>query len=115
MWLVSPDGQKKHKLTERNFSSSGFSKDGAQVIGVFQDTRGKGPQWVLYSLDVRTGAEKLLGPLELPAVVDALAGFSLHPDGKRFLTSIAKRPYDIWILEGFDTPPKSLLDRLLRR
>jgi eukaryotic-like serine/threonine-protein kinase len=115
MWLVSPDGQKNHKLTERPFSCSGFSKDGAQVIGVFQDNSGKGPQWVLYALDVRTGAEKFLGPLELPAVVDAVAGFSLHPDGKRFLTSIAKRPYDIWILEGFDTPPKSLLDRLRRR
>ncbi len=115
MWLVSPDGQKNHKLTGRGFSCSGFSKDGAQVIGVFQDTSGKGAQWALYSVDVRTGSEKLLGPVELPAVVDAVAGFSLHPDGKRFLTSIAKRPYDIWMLEGFDTPPKSLLDRLLRR
>jgi hypothetical protein len=43
-------------------------------------------------------------------------GFSLHPDGKRFLTSIAKWPYDIWMLEGFDPPKQTTwLDRLLRR
>jgi hypothetical protein len=34
---------------------------------------------------------------------------SIHPDGKRLLTSIAKRPHDIWILEGFDQQT-SLLD-----
>src|SRR5713226_7326502 len=40
---------------------------------------------------------------------------SLHPDGNRFLTSIAKWPYDIWMLEGFDQMPrKTWLDRLLR-
>ena len=37
----------------------------------------------------------------------ALASF--HPDGKRLLTSIAKWPHDIWILEGFDQQT-SLLD-----
>ena len=38
------------------------------------------------------------------------------PDGKRFLTSIAKWPYDIWMLEGFDQPKQTTwLDRLLRR
>jgi len=34
------------------------------------------------------------------ASANTIAGFSLHPDGKRFLTSIAKEPYDIWMLEG---------------
>jgi hypothetical protein len=51
-----------------------------------------------------------------PASVDRIAGFSIHPDGKRFLTSVAKFPFDIWMLEGFEQPePKSFLDRLLRR
>ena len=57
----------------------------------------------------------MLAPLDLPASTDGVAGFSLHPDGNRFLTSIAKWPYDIWMLEGFDQMPrKTWLDRLLR-
>lgn len=115
MGLVSPDGKQTRSLSARKFSVYGFSKDGAQVIGVLRDRSGKGAQWVLYSVDVRTGAERVLGPVELPASVDSIAGFSLHPDGTRFLTSIAKWPFDIWMLEGFDTPPKSRLDRLLHR
>jgi hypothetical protein len=48
--------------------------------------------------------------------VDRIAGFSVHPDGKHFLTSVAKFPFDIWMLEGFEQPePKSFLDRILRR
>ena len=67
-------------------------------------------------MNVKTGAEKFLAPIELPASVDRMAGFSIHPDGKRFLTSVAKFPFDIWMLEGFEQPePKSFLDRLLRR
>jgi hypothetical protein len=61
-----------------------------------------------------TGADKLLGSVDLPASTDFLAGFSMHPDGTRFLTSIGKYPYDIWMMEGLN-PPKSWLDRLLRR
>jgi hypothetical protein len=42
--------------------------------------------------------------------------FRIHPDGTRFLTSIAEWPYDIWMLEGFDAPrPKSWLERLTHR
>jgi hypothetical protein len=41
---------------------------------------------------------------------------SVHPDGQRFLTSIAKWPYDIWMLGGWDQPvEKTRLRRLLRR
>ena len=57
----------------------------------------------------------MLAPLDLPASTDGVARFSLHPDGNRFLTSIAKWPYDIWMLEGFDQMPgKTWLGRLLR-
>jgi hypothetical protein len=54
------------------------------------------------SINVKTGEEKMLAPVHLPASTDSIAGFSMHPDGKRFLTSIAKWPFDIWMLEGFD-------------
>ena len=114
--LISPDGKSTRKLTSRKFPAYGFSKDGSQFYGVFQNTTGNGAQWQLYSVNVKSGAEKFLAPIDLPASVDRIAGFSIHPDGKRFLTSVAKFPFDIWMLEGFEQPePKSFLDRLLRR
>ncbi|HXB72785.1 MAG TPA: protein kinase [Candidatus Acidoferrales bacterium] len=114
--LISPDGKSTRKLTSRKFLAYGFSKDGSQFYGVFQNTTGNGAQWQLYSVNVKSGAEKFLAPIDLPASVDRIAGFSIHPDGKRFLTSVAKFPFDIWMLEGFEQPePKSFLDRLLRR
>ena len=48
-------------------------------------------------IDVKSGADKMLASLELPASANGIAGFSLHPDGRRFLTSIVKWPFDIWI------------------
>jgi Tol biopolymer transport system component len=114
--MISPDGKMVRRLTVRQSQAYGFSKDGAQVYGIFRNTAGEGAQWQLYSIDVKTGAEKMLAPVDLPASTDSVAGFSLHPDGKRFLTSIAKWPYDIWMLEGFDQAgQKTWLDRLLRR
>ena len=114
--LISPDGKSPRDLSSRKFQAYGFSKDGAQFYGVFQNTTGNGSQWQLYSVNVKSGAEKFLSPIDLPASVDRIAGFSIHPDGKRFLTSVAKFPFDIWQLEGFEQPePKSFLDRLLRR
>ncbi len=112
--LISPDGITVRKLTSRRFLSYGFSADGKQIFGIVRNTTGEGAQWQTYSVDVRSGDERLLAPLELPASTGNLAGFSLHPDGKRFLTSVAKWPYDIWMLEGFDQH-KTWLDRLLRR
>jgi len=116
MSLVSPDGATIRKLTSLKLSAYGFSKDGRQVYGIFHNTNGEGAQWQLYSVDVATGVKKMLAPVDLPASTDSIVGFSMHPDGQRFLTSIAKWPYDIWMLEGFDQPrTKTWSERLLRR
>ena len=40
-------------------------------------------------------------------------GFSMHPDGKRFLTSMTRIRGDLWLLENFNTP-KSWWQRLAR-
>lgn len=71
--------------------------------------------WILYpSADCMSLVS--LPPVDLPASTDTIAGFSMHPDGQRFLTSIAKFPYDIWMLQGFDPPrSKTWIERLLRR
>ncbi len=111
--LLSPDGHINRKLTSRRFTDYGFSKDGSQVLGIYRNTNPEGAEWQMYSVDVKSGVEKLLGAIDLPPATEGMAGFSLHPDGKSFLISIAKWPYDIWMLEGFDQN-KSWLDRLLR-
>jgi eukaryotic-like serine/threonine-protein kinase len=112
--LISPDGTTNRKLSARQFATSGFSRDGSQVFGIHRNTSPEGAEWQIYSVDLKTGSEKLLGAVELPPATESLAGFSLHPDGKRFLTSIAKLPYTIWMLEGFDQQ-RSWLGRLLGR
>jgi hypothetical protein len=90
--LISPDGNAVRKLAARNLLAFAFSKDGAQVYGIVRNTTGLGPQWQLYSIDVKTAADKMVASLDLPAFANEISGFSLHPDGKRFLTSIAKWP-----------------------
>ena len=111
--LVSPDGKLRRVLTSRRFTAYGFSKSGDRVIGVMRSRAPERADWELISVDVKTGAEKRLAPLHTPPNAGEVAGFSLHPDGKRFATAIARWNYDIWMLEGFDQP-KSWLDRLRR-
>ena len=50
--LISPDGKSTRNLSSRKFLAYGFSKDGTQVYGVFQNTTGNGSQWQLYSVNV---------------------------------------------------------------
>jgi Tol biopolymer transport system component len=115
MALVSPDGTVSRELSQRTFLAYAFSKDGRQVFGIFRNTTDSGAEWQLYSVDVATGAEKILAQLALPASTNVVSGFSLHPDGKRFLTSIGKWPYDIWMLEGFQAPSRNWFVRLFGR
>ena len=117
--VISPDDSSARTLTNRSFYGgfssqiAGFSKDGHQVFGVFHNTAG-GDEWQLYSVDVGTGAERLLGSLNLPPYIGSLEGFSLYPGENRFATSIAKWPYDIWMIEGVN-PTTNWLTRLLYR
>jgi hypothetical protein len=41
-------------------------------------------------------------------------GFSLHPDGKSFLTSVWRMKTQIYLIQDFDRPLR-LADRLWRR
>ena len=102
--MISPDGRSVRHLTSRKFQAFNFSKDGSCLYGIFQNTTGTGAQWQLFSVNVGSGAEKFLAPIDLPASVAMIAGFSVHPDGKRFLTSAATFPFRLWMLEGFEQP-----------
>jgi len=114
--MISPDGSVVRRLTAFNFQTYAFSKDGKQVYGIYRNTTGQGPQWQLHSIDVQGETDKMIAALDFPVSTSTAIGFSIHPDGKRFLTSIAKWPYDIWMLEGFDPPgPKTWIERLAQR
>ena len=101
--LVAPNFTSERALPSRLLSGPvGFSKDGRNVLGVYRNTSGNGAQWQLWSVEVATGRERLVADLDLPASAMGLTGFSLHPDGTRFATSLGLWPSDIWMLEGFD-------------
>ena len=114
--MISPDGSVVGKLTNRNLQAYAFSQDGKQVYGIYRNTTGEGPPWQLHLIGIQGDTDKMIAALDFPVSTSTAIGFSIHPDGKRFLTSIAKWPYDIWMFEGFDPPrPKTWLDRLLLR
>jgi eukaryotic-like serine/threonine-protein kinase len=82
-------------------TAMGFSKDSRAVLDLCRNTSVAGAPWQLWSVDVSTAAERLVGNVDLPASSMIAEGFSLHPDGTRFITSVGIHPYDIWMLEGF--------------
>ncbi|MGA3260336.1 MAG: hypothetical protein ABSE35_15750, partial [Bryobacteraceae bacterium] len=102
--LISPDGKSRRTLSSRRFMVCDFSKDGRRVYGIFHNATDPNREWQLYEVSVTTGAEKLVSSLDLPPASARLSGFSIHPDGKRALTSVAKFPFQIWMLEGFEQP-----------
>ena len=59
--------------------------------------------WELATFVVRTGIERAPVTLDLPRSAQVF-GFSIHPDGVSFATSVAIARYDIWLIEGFKTP-----------
>jgi hypothetical protein len=104
LFLVSSDGAVERQISQRGPSGRpvlGFSRDGRSVLYLEQNTSGQGAPWRLCVIDVATGAERLVD-VPLPTTAGGAAGFSLHPDGTRFLTSVANWPHDIWMLEGFE-------------
>ena len=103
LYLMSPDYKNERKISSRSFGDRvAFSKDGRQVFGLFRNSGREGAQWQLFAMDVATGAEKMIAGIDLPVTTDDARGLSLHPDGKRLATSIAKWPFDIWMIEGFE-------------
>jgi hypothetical protein len=53
--------------------------------------------WELSTVDIQTGTERVT-PVNLPPAA-TVTGFSLHPDGRSFVTSVGVSKYDIWVLE----------------
>ncbi len=94
--LVSPDGQRQRTLLKRSYDAWCFDGAGTSIYGI---RRGEGRKWVLWALDVSSGAERKVSQLQL-APQTQVTHISLHPDGKRLLTAIQTESSDIWMIEG---------------
>ena len=96
-FVVTSEGKEHRLLAPQRETAFGFSKDGSRILTL----RRAGKDWKLWSIDVENGEAKLLRDVELPPLSQA-SGFSLHPDGKRFVTAVGSSREDIWMLEGFE-------------
>lgn len=99
--LYSPDGQKTRSLGNHGSRNYAFSADGKLLYGIRHD----GDRCLLFSLDLASGAEKVLGDLGrefAPASNFSPAiRFSMAPDGKSFVYPVATRHSNLWMFEGF--------------
>jgi Tol biopolymer transport system component len=95
--MVSADGSHTELLSgETGWQQvSGFTKDGAEVIGI---RRNENYHFVVEAIEIRSKRRRIVLDMGPQAGVH---GFSLAPDGKSFLTSLDREHGDIWILEGF--------------
>jgi hypothetical protein len=76
-------------------------------------TFGEGRRLIVGRIDLQTARETRVADLgTAPAAIDFGArqgnlpyrGFSMHPDGKSFLTSVLRVKGDVWLLENFERP-----------
>lgn len=99
--LYSPDGQKTKELGDHQSLTYAFSQDGKKLYGI----RRESDRELLFTIDVATGAEKVMGDLGTefhPALTFHPAmRFSLAPDGKSFLYTVGSTHKNLWLFEGF--------------
>ena len=100
--LYSPDGQKSKPLGDHGTPTYAFSQDGKVLYGIRRD----GERELLFSLSIATGAEKVLGDLgpDFHPDLSFQPGqrFSLAPDGKTFLYTVASKHSNLWLFQGFE-------------
>lgn len=73
--------------------------------------RGDGARELLFSVDVATGAEKVIGDVgkDFAPKNDFHPGirFSLAPDGKSFVYAAGRLRSNLWLMEGWTAGGKS--------
>jgi len=114
MRVVSPDGKEDRVVSPQRWETYGWSKDGSQLCGILADDR---RHLSLGCLDIATRRERRIADLgPTPPGFDlannqapfGYRGFSLHPDGKSFLTSVYHMQAHIWLMHDFDRPMRLL-------
>jgi hypothetical protein len=112
--LISPDGKTVRSLGQHGSAFYTFSKDGKFLYGLRPEKSAQ----VLFSIDIATGAEHVIGSgntFPPRSNLSPSIRLSLAPDGKSFIYGTGVIRNSFWILGGFN-PPDSLAARLgLRR
>jgi hypothetical protein len=120
MRMVSPDGKQDRTISSQRWETYGWSKDGASLYGIAADYD---RHLILKGFDIARGSERKIADLgPAPPGFDLAnyqgnfwyRGFSLHPDGKSFLTSVYRMQAHIWLMADFDRPTR-LVDLLWKR
>jgi Tol biopolymer transport system component len=113
VYIVSPDGKQKRKITDDFWLASTWAPDSKQVYVVREADKLR--HYELTSLDIETGQERVingdLGPI--PHASQPIRGLTLSGPGT-LTTSVASARSDIWVMDEFFTP-RGLFDRLFRR
>jgi serine/threonine protein kinase len=118
--IISPDGKRNRVISEHVWETYGWSKDGAMLYGIGYNGNGR---LVVASVDLASERETQIADLGPPPPAFYFAedesqlpyrGFSLHPDGKSFLTSVFRAKTQIYLLRDFDRTAR-LMDRWWKR
>jgi hypothetical protein len=109
--IVSPDGKEKRVLHEETWMAFTWSADSDRIYGIRPSDDSS--HLTFTSVDIRSGAEHVLGPdsMALPVSAQPVRGFT-RVSATTFLASIARVRSDVWLLEGFQ-PPRTLWNRLI--
>ncbi|HEU4890598.1 MAG TPA: hypothetical protein VFT47_03555, partial [Vicinamibacterales bacterium] len=108
--LISADGKTERTLKPYLSPHLVFSKDSRLLYGI----RSENGQNTLFTIDVASGAEHVIGAtngLAPQSNLNPSLHFSLAPDGNSLLYSTGLFRNSLWILEGFN-PPDSFASRL---
>ena len=97
--LVSPEGGEPRRGEPHRGLQFRLFQDGSRL---FPMQRSPGRSRKLATADVRTLREIGATLLNIPPD-STVAGFSLHPDGKRFTIAVGTAKRDIWLMQGFDS------------
>jgi eukaryotic-like serine/threonine-protein kinase len=99
--LISPDGATNRSIGDHHSRYYMFSSDGKLLYGI----RDEQDRELLFSVDIATGAEKILGDLGREFRpnnnLSPTIRFSMAPDGKSFVYSAGNFKRNLWLLEGF--------------
>jgi eukaryotic-like serine/threonine-protein kinase len=99
--LISPDGHDSRTIGKIDTQHLTFSKDGKRLYGI----RAEGEHQFLFSMDLATLQVKTIRDLGQDAAprsgVNPGIRFSVAPDGKSFVYTVAKSKSNIWLFEGF--------------
>jgi Tol biopolymer transport system component len=98
--ILSADGNRSELLSDETGwqQTAGFSKDGSEVVGIREN---ESHHYVVEAIHVASKRKRII--LDMGPQFGT-HGFSLAPDGKSFLTTLARYHGDIWMLEGFPQP-----------